>query len=58
MSDYLSSAKQIGVQNIFLPSNVQTDIDEIDMKITASSSLLDHQSTDTADDIRDVLDSL
>lgn len=58
MSDYLSSAKQIGVQNIFLPSNVQTDIDEIDMKITASSSLLDHQSTDAADDIRDVLDSL
>ncbi|KMT18993.1 hypothetical protein BVRB_2g030900 [Beta vulgaris subsp. vulgaris] len=58
VSDYLSSAKQIGVQNIFLPSNVQTDIDEIDMKITASSSLLDHQSTDAADDIRDVLDSL
>lgn len=58
VSQYLSSAKQIGVQNIFLPSNVQTDIDEVDTKITASSSFLDHQSTDAAGDIRDVLDSV
>lgn len=58
VSNYLSSAKLIGIQNVFLPSNVQTDIDDIDMKISASSSFLDHQSTDTADDIRDVLDSV
>ncbi|XP_021739168.1 uncharacterized protein LOC110705585 [Chenopodium quinoa] len=58
VSSYLSSAKQIGIQNVFLPSNVQTDIDDIDMKITAASSFLDHQSTNTADDIREVLDSV
>ncbi|KAL2925223.1 hypothetical protein RDABS01_001872 [Bienertia sinuspersici] len=58
VSGYLSSAKQLGVQNVFLPSNVQTDIDEVEMKITTSSSFLDHQSNDTANDIRDVLDSV
>lgn len=58
VSGYLSSAKQTGVQNVFLPSNVQTDIDDIGMKITASSSFLQHQSTDTADDIRYVLDTM
>lgn len=58
VSNYLSSAKLIGVQNVFLPSNVQTDIDDIDMKISAASSFLDHQSTDTAGDIQDVLDSV
>ena len=58
VSNYLSSAKQIGVQNVFLPSNVQTDIDEIDLKLNSSASFLEHQSSDTADDIRDLLDSV
>lgn len=58
VSNYLSSAKQIGIQNVFLPSNVQTDIDEIDLKLNSSASFLEHQSSDTADDIRDLLDSV
>ncbi|KAL9231505.1 hypothetical protein vseg_006728 [Gypsophila vaccaria] len=58
VSDYLSSAKQIGIQNVFLPSNVQTDIDEIDSEINTSAGFLSHQSTSTADDIRDVLASM
>ncbi|KAK9280378.1 hypothetical protein L1049_014067 [Liquidambar formosana] len=33
VSDYLASAKQIGVDKVFLPSNVQTDIDQIGTQI-------------------------
>ncbi|KAH9621357.1 hypothetical protein KSS87_005679 [Heliosperma pusillum] len=58
VSDYLSSAKQIGIQNVFLPSNVQTDIDQIDSEINTSAEFLSQQSTGTANDIRDVLASM
>lgn len=58
VSDYLAEAKQIGVDKVFLPSNVQTDIDEMEMKITSSASTLAGKAAENADDIRDLLDSV
>ncbi|OMO90765.1 hypothetical protein COLO4_18901 [Corchorus olitorius] len=58
VSDSLASAKQIGVDKVFLPSNVQTDIDEIGAKINSSASTLADKTVENSDDIRDLLDSV
>ncbi|KAL8171145.1 hypothetical protein V2J09_022949 [Rumex salicifolius] len=58
VSDYLSAAKQIGIDGISLPSNVQTDIDEIETKINSSASMLSDKAVDNAGNIQDVLDSV
>lgn len=58
VSDSLATAKQVGVDKVFLPSNVQTDIDEIGMKINSSASTLADKTVDNSDDIRDLLDSV
>ncbi|GAB4854620.1 hypothetical protein Ancab_023203 [Ancistrocladus abbreviatus] len=57
VSDYLAAAKQAGVDQVSLPSNVQTDIDEIQTKINTSASFLAEQAEDNANDIQDVLDA-
>lgn len=58
VSDYLAEAKQLGVDSVFLPANVQTDIDQIGAKINASASELAHATKDSSDDIKDLLDSM
>ncbi|XVF48322.1 hypothetical protein PTKIN_Ptkin03bG0180800 [Pterospermum kingtungense] len=58
VSDSLATAKQIGVDKVFLPSNVQTDIDEVGAKINSSASTLADETVDNSDDIRDLLDSV
>ncbi|XP_022730635.1 uncharacterized protein LOC111285439 [Durio zibethinus] len=58
VSDSLATAKQIGVDKVFLPSNVQTDIDEIGAKINSSGSTLADKTVDNSNDIRDLLDSV
>ncbi|XP_015871217.3 uncharacterized protein LOC107408348 [Ziziphus jujuba] len=58
VSDYLASAKQIGVDKVFLPSDVQTDIDQIETKINSSASTLADTTVKNSDDIRDLLDSM
>lgn len=58
VSDSLATAKQIGVDKVFLPSNVQTDIDGIGAKISSSASTLADKTMDNSDDIRDLLDSV
>ncbi|CAN1828457.1 hypothetical protein LINPERHAP1_LOCUS32236 [Linum perenne] len=40
VSDYLASAKLLGVDQVFLPADVQTDIDQIGGRINSSASLL------------------
>ncbi|KAB1204659.1 hypothetical protein CJ030_MR8G012731 [Morella rubra] len=57
VSDYLGAAKQIGVDRVFLPSNVQTDIDQIETKINSSASTLADRTVENSDDIQDLLDS-
>ncbi|KAJ4827236.1 hypothetical protein Tsubulata_015198 [Turnera subulata] len=58
ISDYIASAKLVGVDQVFLPSNVQTDIDQIQARINSSISIVADKTEDNADDIRDLLDSM
>lgn len=58
VSDYLGAAKQIGVDQVFLPSNVQTDIDHVETKINSSAVTLGDRTLENSNDIRDVLDSV
>ncbi|KAF7830324.1 putative transmembrane protein [Senna tora] len=58
VSDFLAQAKQVGIDRVFLPTNVQTDIDGIQTKINASASTLSDQTAHNADDIQDLLDSV
>ncbi|TXG62219.1 hypothetical protein EZV62_013582 [Acer yangbiense] len=58
VSGYLGSAKQTGVNKVFLPSNVQTDIDNIEAKIDSSASNLSNQTSKNSQRIRDLLDSV
>ncbi|KAK6912550.1 hypothetical protein RJ641_022151 [Dillenia turbinata] len=57
VSDYLAAAKLAGVDQVFLPSNVQSDIDQIGMKINSSANILSDRALKNSDDIHDVLDS-
>lgn len=58
VSEYLAAAKQIGVDQVFLPSNVQTEIDQIEAKINSSASTLSERAVDNSDNIRDIVDSV
>ncbi|GAV60559.1 hypothetical protein CFOL_v3_04089 [Cephalotus follicularis] len=58
VSEYLASAKQIGVDNVFLPSNVQTDIDQIGTQINSSASNIADKAVENKDGIQDLLDSV
>ncbi|XP_073134619.1 uncharacterized protein [Henckelia pumila] len=58
VSEYLSAAKQINVEQVFLPSNVQTDIDQIQSKINSSASTLASKTEDNSKDIKDLIRSV
>ncbi|KAE8649954.1 uncharacterized protein LOC101218626 isoform X2 [Cucumis sativus] len=58
VSDYFAAAKQTGVDQVFLPSDVQTDIDQIEIKINSSASILDDKTVHNSNDIKDLLDSI
>ncbi|XP_059644979.1 uncharacterized protein LOC132286639 [Cornus florida] len=58
VSDYLAAAKKIGVDQIFLPPDVQDKIDNVDAMINASASTLEHETKKNSKDIRDVLESV
>lgn len=58
ISDYFATAKQTGVDQVFLPSDVQTDIDQIEIKINSSASILDEKTVHNSNDIKDLLDSM
>ncbi|KAJ8751893.1 hypothetical protein K2173_026106 [Erythroxylum novogranatense] len=46
------------LRTVFLPSNVQTDIDQLESRLNSSISIIADQTLDNADDIRDLLDSV
>lgn len=56
VSEYLAAAKLIGVDQVFLPADVQTDIDQIQTRINTSSSNLSERAEKNSDDIHSVLD--
>ncbi|XP_050366130.1 uncharacterized protein LOC126784690 [Argentina anserina] len=57
-SDYLAAAKQLGVDQVYLPANIQTDIDQIGGKLNSSANTLSQQTAENSDDIRELLDSV
>lgn len=58
VSDYLAQAKQVGIDRVFLPSNVQTDIDEAETNINASAGTIADKTKENSDNIQDLLDSV
>ncbi|KAI3454228.1 hypothetical protein Pfo_010891 [Paulownia fortunei] len=58
VSEYLSAAKQINVDQVSLPPNVQTDIDQIQTNIDSSASTLANKTEDNSKDIKNLLESV
>ncbi|CAN8287818.1 unnamed protein product [Cochlearia groenlandica] len=58
ISDYLTSAKAAGVLQVFLPANVQTEIDQIGAKLSSSVAKITEKTTNSSNDIRHFLDSV
>ncbi|KAF8393106.1 hypothetical protein HHK36_021347 [Tetracentron sinense] len=58
VSGYLAAAKQIKVDQTFLPSDSQTSIDQIQTKINTSASTLADRAVKNSNDIQDVLDTV
>ncbi|KAJ3704681.1 hypothetical protein LUZ61_008386 [Rhynchospora tenuis] len=57
-SDSLGKAKAVGVDQIFLPSNVQSSIDNIETKLNASASSLEDKSANNNKSIQKFLNGL
>ncbi|KAG2298698.1 hypothetical protein Bca4012_010176 [Brassica carinata] len=58
ISDYLTSAKQIGILQVSLPANVQTEIDQIGAKLTSSIATITDKATSSSNNIRNFLNSV
>lgn len=58
VSDYLDAAKNIGVDAVFLPSDVQTNIDTIKTKINSSAVELSTKTHENSEQINDGLDKM
>ncbi|KAL1224664.1 hypothetical protein V5N11_001104 [Cardamine amara subsp. amara] len=58
ISDYLASAKQVGVLQVSLPANVQTEIDQIGAKLNSSVATITEKTTHSSNEIRHFLDSV
>ncbi|KAK9102091.1 hypothetical protein Sjap_019345 [Stephania japonica] len=56
VSDSLAAAKKTGVDNVFLPSELQTKIDQIETKINDSSVTLASRTDKNSHQIQNVLD--
>lgn len=56
VSDYLAAAKQVGVENVFLPSDVHNHIDQVDAKINSAASTLESETEKNRNRIEDILD--
>ncbi len=57
VSDYLAQAKQVGIDRVFLPANVQTDVDEAETNINTSAGKIADKTKENSDNIQDLLDS-
>ena len=58
VSEYLGAAKKIEVDQVYLSTNVQTDIDQIQEKINSSATALTEKAVDNSEDIHDIVDSV
>nr|CAD1840149.1 unnamed protein product [Ananas comosus var. bracteatus] len=57
-SSYLATAKTTGVRQIFLPSTVQTKIDEVVVKVNASANELASRTSNNSGKIQNGLDTV
>ena len=58
VSGYLAAAKNIGVDSVYMPSNVRNSIDNIQTKINSSGSDLSSRTQKNSKDIQDGLDGM
>ncbi|KAI5410804.1 hypothetical protein KIW84_056078 [Lathyrus oleraceus] len=58
VSDFLAQAKQVGIDRVFLPVNVQTDIDEAETDSNAFAATIPDKTKENSDNIQDPLDSV
>ncbi|XP_039164685.1 uncharacterized protein LOC104429134 [Eucalyptus grandis] len=58
VSDYLATAKQIGVDSNFLPPSLQSNIDAVEGKINSSAATLSSKTMKNSKNIQDGLDSM
>eukprot|EP00257_Ricinus_communis_P022506 XP_015582255.1 uncharacterized protein LOC8286599 [Ricinus communis] len=58
VSDYLAAARNVSVDSVFLPINVQDSIDKIETQINSSSTILSSRTQDNSKDIQNALDSI
>ncbi|XP_058111428.1 uncharacterized protein LOC131254729 [Magnolia sinica] len=57
-SNDLAAAKRVGVNQQFMPVDVQTNIDHLQTKLNTSATTLSNRSTDNSKKIHDVLDTV
>ncbi|KAL8110082.1 hypothetical protein AgCh_025987 [Apium graveolens] len=58
VSEYIGAVKKIQVNQIYLTTNVQTDIDQKQEKINSSATTLTEKVVDNSDDIHDIIHSV
>ncbi|XP_020535333.2 uncharacterized protein LOC105635043 [Jatropha curcas] len=58
VSEYLSAAKGVGVDQFFLPPKIQNSISKVDKLINASATTLQTETDKNSDEIQKVLDSV
>ncbi|XP_028792413.1 uncharacterized protein LOC114748217 isoform X2 [Neltuma alba] len=58
VSDYLDAAKKIGVDAIFLPSDVQKNIDDVQTKIRSAATTLSNETRENSKNIQDGFDAM
>lgn len=57
-SNYLTTAKTVGVDQVFLPKDVQNNIDSVNRLVTSAANTLDSATKDNKDDIFHYLDTV
>ncbi|XP_054807352.1 uncharacterized protein LOC129309698 isoform X2 [Prosopis cineraria] len=58
VSDYLDAAKKIGVDAVFMPSDVQKNIDDVQTKIKSAAATLSNKTQENSEKIQDGLDAM
>ncbi|KAL9168170.1 hypothetical protein ABFS82_05G143000 [Erythranthe guttata] len=58
VSEYLSAAKQININQVSLPPNVQTDIDQIQNTIDSAATTLSNKTQDNSKRIKNLIQSV
>ncbi|XP_057790669.1 uncharacterized protein LOC131007766 [Salvia miltiorrhiza] len=57
-SNYLSTAKTVGVDQVFLPKDVQNNIDKVNTLVTSAADTLESATKNNKDDIFNYLDTV